>query len=531
MLSGDGKNIAFVAVDEHDVTQLYVRPLNSSRSVPIPGTEGAEYPFWSPDGKSIGFFSASKLRRVAVSGGPVLDICDAPRPRGGTWAPDNTILFAPDITSGIFRVSASPGSTATEIVPRAKGNTTNRWPHILSDGKHLVYLGTNHSDPYASAVHGIYFASLDGKANRFLVPADSNATFAYGHLLWVQSGSVMARKFDPSNGTLSGETIGLIDGVAYSTSTWYAAFDATGNGVAVYQPGSEFKNSQLLVVGRDGKTEHSFAQADHVLDVRISPDGHRAAILAGGPPFNIWIVDLEKGTRVRLTFDSTPEGMAWSPDGRMIYYSGGKGNEGELLRQAADGSGKPEVLLQSHNSVHVSNLSPHGDYLLFHQPTGSVVSTTWVLPLKPLGTPRVLVPGPAGVHEASFSPDEKWVLYHTTETGRYELYVTSLANGGKQQLTTDGALFSRWGHDAKHIYYLAPDGAVMEMPVTETARTVDAGPAHELFKAPGLSATSFFAAPWDATPDGKHFLLSTTGARDNGTRAVVLLDWQARLKK
>lgn len=341
----------------------------------------------------------------------------------------------------------------------------------------------------------------------------------------------MARKFDPSSGNLSGDTTGLLDGVDYSTSTWRAAFDATDNGVAVYQPGSGFRNSELRVVGRDGKTERSFAEADHVLDVRISPDGRKAAVLAGGPPFNIWIVDIEKGTRVRLTFNSTPEGMAWSPDGRMIYYSGGKGNNGELIRRAADGSGQPEVLLRSPYPTHVSNISPDGNYLLFHQPADSVVSTTWVLPLNPLGTPRVLVAGPVGVHQASFSPDGKWVLYHTTETGRYELYVTALANGGKQQLTSNGAAFSRWSKDGKHIYYFAPDGAVIEMPVTETAGAVEVGSPHELFKAPALGATSFFAAPWDATPDGKHFLLSVTGAREDRTRALVLLDWAAKLKR
>ena len=532
VLSRDGKNVAFVAVDNNDdVTQLYVRPLSSQQAFAIPGTQGAEYPFWSADGKSIGFFSAGKLRRVAISGGPVLEICDTPRPRGGTWAPDDTILFAPDITSGIYRVSASLGSAPTEIVPRVGGNTTNRWPSILPDGKHFVYLGSNHSDPYASNVHGIYLASMDGKENRFLVPADSNATFADGYLLWVQNGSLMARRFDPVRGTFSGDTVGVIDGVGYSTSTWRAAFDVTSNGVAVLQAGSGSKNHELRVVGHDGKTEHSFAEADHVLDIRISPDGRKAAILAGGPPFNIWIVDLEKGTRVRLTFDSTPEGMAWSPDSRMIYYSAGRSNEGELLREPVDGTGQPEVLFRTDHTLHMENISPDGKYLLFEQPAPSVVSTTWVLPLNPRSEPRVLVHDPIGAHSGGISPDGRWALYHTTETGRYEIYATSITDGGKIQLTSTGAAFSRWSKDGKDIYYLATNGDVMMLPVTETTRSIQAGTPKLLFKTPALSPTSFFAVSWDATPDGKHFLLNTTGTRNDGAQAIVLLDWERRLKK
>ncbi|MGH6869668.1 MAG: TolB family protein [Methylocella sp.] len=166
-----------------------MRALDDKDARMIAGTESATYPFWSPDGDSLGFFSNGKLRRVSVSGGPVLDICDVTRPRGGDWGANDTILFAPDITTGIFRVHASSGSVPVQVTSVSPEQTTNRWPVLMPDGKHFIYLASNHADPFASARNGIYFASLDGKENRFVVTAQSNAVFAHGQLLREQDGS------------------------------------------------------------------------------------------------------------------------------------------------------------------------------------------------------------------------------------------------------------------------------------------------------------------------------------------------------
>jgi len=531
VMSKDGKSMAFVAIDPQGKTQIFVRALNSSEARPLVGTESAEYPFWSSDGKSIGFFSGGMMRRVALGGGPVLDICRADRPRGGSWVGD-TILFAPNITGAIYKVSANPSSTPTEVVRPTAENTTARWPVMLPDGKHLVYLGTNHSDPIASGTHGIFFASLDGKENRFLMPAESNVVFAKGHLMWLQGGNLMAREFDPQAGTLRGETVGIIEGVGFSNSTWKADFDANDNGTLVYHPGTVFTDTELRLLGRDGKTEHTQIDAAHILDMRFSPDGTKTALVAGGQPYNIWIADLARGSRVRSTFVSTMEGIAWSADGNQIYYSIQTATAGsQLLRKEVKSSAKDTLVMESSQPLHLSDVSRDGRFMLYEEPNGTAtVSTTFLAAMDDLKHPRLLIDDPVGTHNARFSPNGKWALYQTTETGRYEIYATLLANGTKYQLTSAGGSFAVWSSDGKKIYYLSPDHSVTELPVAENGDHLQLGATRVLFKAPSLVGASFFGHPWDATTDGKHFLFSVRGAEDN-THAVVVLDWPARLKK
>jgi Tol biopolymer transport system component len=530
VLSRDGRQIAFVAVDDKGIDRIYVRDLGDKEARVVPNTEGATYPFWSPDGKSLGFFNGGKIRRVGVGGGPVLDICNAVRPRGGSWGADGTILYAPDATSSLFRVSASPGSTPTQVTTLDGVHTTNRWPILLPDGKHFIYFATNHSDPRPSTSNGIYFASLDGRENRFVTPGESNATFASGHLLWVLNGDLLAQSFDPSTGRTSGEPMAVAQGVGINFSTWRSSFDASDNGVLVYQPGVTTGTTTLQILNRQGKLEGTVSEASRVLDFRISPDGHKAAVLTGDALPNIWIVDLDKGTQERFTFEATADGMAWSGDGRQVYYAF-PGKPYRIFRQEVGGSGKKELVLESPSSLHVSDVSADGKYLLFAKAYKNLSLTTWIMPLTGGGQARPLVDEPLATYSARFSPDDKWVLYHTTETGHYDLYATSREHGGKLQLTSNGGERSRWSGDGKTIYYTTMNGSVFEMPVTENEDSLQPGNNELLYKGSTLGATSFFGVSWDVTHDGKRFLVNTAGQQSDGTVADIVLNWQARLKK
>lgn len=530
VLSRDGKQIAFVAVDDKGNNRIYLRDLDNIESRPVPGTEGGEYPFWSPDGKSLGFFSGGKIHRVSVNGGTLLDICNAVRPRGGTWGADGTILFAPDATASIFRVSANPGSTPVQVTSLDAAHTTNRWPVLMPDGKHFIYFATNHSDPRASETNGIYFTSLDGRENHFVVPAETNATFASGRLLWVQKGTLLAQIFNPGTGRTSGEAMAVVQGVGVNFSTWRAAFDASDNGVLVYQPGSVTENTTMQILRRDGKPERTLNEGNLVPDLRISPDGHKVAVLTGDALPNIWILDLDKGTRVRFTFEANADGIAWSGDSRQLYYVS-RGKPYRIFRQEVGGSGTKELVLESANALHISDVSADGRYLLFAQSYGNLALTTWLMPLTGGGKARPLVEVPVATYSARFSPDNKWVLYHTTETGHYDLYATSVAHGGKLQLTSNGAERSRWSGDGKAIYYETRDGSVFEMPVIETDDSLRPGALQLLFKTSTLGATGFFGTAWDVTRDGQHFLIKTTGQQTDDATAVIVLNWLAALKK
>jgi Tol biopolymer transport system component len=528
VLSHDGTQLAFVARDGLGNTRIYVRALADKQAKPVPGTERATYPFWSPDGKSLGFFGGGKLHRVAIGGGPVLDICASDRARGGDWTPDGNIIFAPDTTSGIFRVTASPGSTPVSITSVSAEHTTNRWPSLLPDGKHFIYLATNHSDPLASAHNGIYFASIDGKENRFIISTESNAVFARGHLLWGQNGSLLAQPFDPGTGRMKGEAIALADRVGLNSSTWRAAFDAKENGVLVYQPGEAAGDKELRVYDRNGKPEGIVSNSGNVLDLRLSPDGHKAAILTRDASDNIWLVDLDKSTRVRFTFSATYDGIAWSADGRELYYAS---KPNRIYRKLVDGSGQEQLVLEAQTSVRVEDVSSDGRYLLFEQRYDKIPTTSWLMPLFGDRKPRPLIQEPVGAHSARFSPDGKWVLYGTTETGRFELYVTSLENGGKQQVTSVGVFNARWRHDGKGLYYAALDDSVSELPLEINGSNLQPGKPRLLFKSPHMAPTSYYSTAFDATADGHRFLVNVNSEHTDESRAVVVLNWPARLKQ
>ena len=271
-----------------------------------------------------------------------------------------------------------------------------------------------------------------------------------------------------------------------------------------------------------------------LIDLRLSRDGHKAALLIGGQPFNIWVADLVEGTRVRTTFGLTTEGIAWSADGKKLYFGMRAGESNQLIRKTLDGSAPDQIIMESTKPLHISDVSPDGKWIVFEQPNGSsTVSTSYIAELtdKGSGTPRILVNDPIGTHNGRFSPNSKWVLYQTTETGRYEIYATSVEKGGKQQITNAGGFYPRWDDSGKKIIYLNLERGVTEMPLSEMGDRLVPGTPRALFKSPALAGSSFFGNPYDSTADGKHFLMNERGSLDDNTRAVVVLDWPSRLKK
>ena len=527
VLSPDGKQIAFVAQDDNSQHRIYVQNLADAQSRAVPGTEYATYPFWSPDGRSLGFQSGGRLRRVDLGGGPILDICNVSRFRGASWGA-HEILFAPDVTSAIYRVAPNAGSTPVQLTTVAPDQTTNRWPVLLPDGTHFLYLATNHSNPNASGRNGIYFASLDGKENRFVMAAESNVVYVRGRLFWEQGGSLLTQSFDASSGKLSGEAVPVIGGVAYNGSTWRAAFDVNANGMLIYQPGLGDSGSQILMYSPDGKST-PLPDSGSIMDVRISPDGRKIAALTR-TDHEVWLFDVQAGTRVRFTFSATADGLVWSSDSKYLYYAS-LSKSSRIIRKAVDGSGEETVLLESSEPLHVSDVSVDGKLMLFEQRSDRIPTTTWVMPLTAGGKAQLLSNDPIGTHFARFSPDGKWVTYVTTETGRDEVYVKSVSGGGKQQLTSGGEWQSRWSADGKAIYVSRMSGAVSAVSVTERRDALVIGKARPLFTAQQLMPTSFYSASWDATPDGRHFVVNTSGEQPDQSRSVLITNWPARLSR
>jgi Tol biopolymer transport system component len=532
VLSPDGTHVAFIATGDDGVRQLWLRALEEPSARPLPGTEKATYPFWSPDGRSIGFFADSKLKRIAISGGPALEICEAPRGRGGSWSPDgNTIIFTPTTNSPIFMVAKDPGSAAkavTKIDPSV--HTTHRWPHFLPDGNHFLYLATNHSVPEANQKNGIYLATLDGKENQFVMPSDSNAIAASSYLLYLRDGSLMAQPFDSRAARLSGEPVAVATGVAYNRGTWRAAFDGV-SGTLVYQRGvSDAGGSTLEWFSSDGKRTGDMGPPDRNFDLRISHDNRHVAVALGDPAPSLWLIDVEHGTRSRFTFEhEAVVNPVWSPDDKFLYFSSRKGTSLEIYRKAVVGASEPQAVLASDSAKHPDDISPDGRFLLYEDAEAGEPNTFWILPLDGTSKPHRFFPQPFSTYLGQFSPDGRWIVYCALEGGRPQVYVTSFANGGKWQLSTGGGWAPKWRADGRAIYFLAGDNTVTEMPVEARGDDFRVGISRPLFKV-NTAGGGYWERPIDLTSDGKRVLVNSIGVQRSQPMSLVL-NWTALLQK
>ena len=469
-------------------------------------------------------------------GGPVSAIAGAGNPRGGTWGPDNTIVFDPDFQGVLYRVGAEGGTPTAVTKLDSSKHTTHRWPWFLPDGKHFLYLATNHNGGNP-ADNGIYYASLDGKENRFLVPSDSGAQYANGYLLYHSQNALMAQAFDPGSGKLQGDAVPIVDKVRQDSGIWRSTFSASQNGMLLYQNGAiESGGSQLVWFDRSGKDQKPLTERGPYVDMRIAPDGKRVAVSYGDPTRQIWILDTERGSKTRLTFDeSVKNSPSWSPDGKTLVYqanSAAMGTTWQIRSKAANGSGEEAVLLSFTGAIGAfPSLSPDGQYVVYLYGTGP---TGWAITAKPLtgeSKPFTVVAPPTSqtnIQNFRISPNGRWVAYASNESGGSTIYVTSFPHSsGKWQVSTDVGDFPTWRADGKKLYFIRyTDDIIYECDITETAGEIQIGPPQPLFRA----NVSAIGASFDASADGNRFLVDVA-QQEAATPLSLVVNWPAELKK
>ena len=527
--SRDGRSLAFVATPAKDLPRLYVRPLESSEAFPLAGTEGAQSPFWSPDGRKIGFFSGGKLKAVEIQGGGVTPICDALTGRGGSWAEDGTIIFAPGFRGPIYRVPASGGTPMQVTQVDESKHTSHRWPFFLPDGKHFLYLAINHQAPQDDS-DTLYFGSLDGKENRSIMHSMTNAQYASGSLLFVKGGVLQAQPFDPESGKLGDRPHAISSGVAEDGNTWRAIFGVSSNGLLAFAGGSQAL-TQLAWFDRTGKQLGTIGEKFPGLSqgqqgLRISPKGDRVALSIPGSITDIWVLDLLRGARSRLTFGPVGNNFPiWSPDGNWVAYNTITKQGNSICRRPSAG-GADEVLLEGGTSEYLltNDWSSDGKYLLLSKGSPGTSQEVWAMPLAGDRKPFVVIPrGNYYIASPRFSPDGRWILYQSSESGRPEVYVIPFLNGqGKWQVSTTGGSNPLWSSDGKEIFYTTIDRMLTSVPVSEGAGQIHVGTPQPLFRLP----TNLY----NPSPGGKKFLLNLAGDQD--TKPMTLMtNWTAALKK
>jgi eukaryotic-like serine/threonine-protein kinase len=538
-IAPDGSAIAFCARGGKEQDSIWVQSFSDLAAKKLEGTDGASFPFWSADAKFLGFFADGHLKKVSAAGGPVTILADAPNARGGSWSQDNVIIYEPDYRDSLWRTSANGGAPVRLTKFEAGKHTTHRWPKFLPDGKHFLFFATNHS---GNSEQGIYFGSLEDGSYKRVVDADSEPQYASGYLLYHLQSQLVAQKFDPAKGVVSGDPETVANVVEYDAGTWHTTFTVSENGLLVYEPGSKTLGTDLYWLDSSGKTigkigERSFYKGSG----RLSPDGKRLAVSMGDPQADIWVFDLARGSRTRLTFGGATHLMpSWSADGQRVVYvrqSGATVVEGTSLRaRLASGGGQEEVLMDRDPSGETQSLlapqwSPDGRYILHTEQSGPTGAGVWALPTTGDKKPIPIVQPPsqqARIIQFRLSTDGRWLAYSSTESGREEVYVTHFPSGaGKWQVSQTGGTFPIWRGDSKEIYFIGTDGSVHSAAVNAKSEEFELDPVRTLFQ---VSYIAPVGNPYDVSPDGQRFIF-TTLPESVSTPLVLVTNWTADLKK
>jgi serine/threonine protein kinase len=532
-LSPDGRMLAFVARSSNTRnSRLFVRALDSLVAQPVGGSEGdVSSPFWSPDGAFLAFFADGKLKKIALSGGPAITICEAPQGATGTWGTDGTIIFSewgsePAI-GFLRRVSSSGGEpTVASRLDVSRREHWHQWPIFLPDGRHFLYLSW-YGDAWPKGGRGIFLGTLGSLDARLVTTADSE--FAYsppGFLFFAREGALFAQRFDPDSATVQGEPRMIASAIQTYRPTGVASLSAAQRApiIAVYAGAT---TSNLVWVDRTGKEVGTLGSDRYFSSrsLRLSPDGKRFVFALFDPHLgttDLWVKDLERATSTRVTFDPWSEfSPVWSSDGHWLFFSGDQGGQPPDLFRVSLTDLKTEPLLRTQNPKEASDVSPDGRFLLYDD-GGIGHRDIWVLPLTGEKKPFPFVASPFDETGARFSRDGHYVAYTSSESGRPEIYVRRFPAGPERwQVSRSGGDSPRWSRGGKEIFFMA-DGRVMAAPV-RLDRSFESGAPAALF-ALGLAAYP----DYEVSPDGR-FILFSAGAHAPGIQ--IIANWASELKR
>ena len=527
-LSPDGRRFAFVAADANGKTQLWVQAVDALKATPLAGTEGAAWPFWSPDGRSIGFFAHGQLKRIDVDGGSALNLCDVRVARGGSWGADGTIVFAPHVNGGIYRIAASGGQPVAVTRVDVSQHDSHRWPYFLPDGKHFLYFAAAHMD-ISHSRDGLYVASLDGKESKLLLRTHANAAYANGRMLYLNDDVLMAQAFDLRHLEVMGEPVVVQPGVEQYSTWWLAVFSVSQNGVLAFVP-NQNPGNQLVWLGPDGKNLSMLGEAGRYTSLRLSPDDQQVAVEHERPEHAIWIHDIKRNTSTQFTSGPSASGLpVWSPDSSQIIFASQQGGHNDLHAKSVAGAQAEEVLLQSNAYNFPLDWSPDGNFLLYLATDATNEHPgLWALPMHGPRTPRLLLQAPIYDSDGRFSPDMHWIVYTSREQGQQKVFVAPFpVPGPRLPISPAGGASPLWRQDGKAILYVDDAGdAVEETEVHESGSELVVGKTRRLPQA--LKVAVFQGVPIDRARDGRILVVSREA--ENRSQLVVVTNWDEGLK-
>ncbi len=544
-VSPDGRHLAFTAATGGKV-QLWVRALDSTEAKALAGTQGATFPFWSPDSRFIGFFADGRLKKIEFTGGPVQTLYEVLGALfGGAWSRAGTILFVHPRVE-LWRISATGGEvTQVTTLDRSRQETGHNHPTFLPDGHHFLYNILSGQ----KETRGVYLGSLDGTLKRRLldevtpvkymaaVPGEPGERGSgAGWLVFRRDGALLARPFDTNLLDFTGEPFTLSDKVGSNVlSTNYPTFSVSDNGVLVFDPSLTQQRRQYRWMDRRGQPIKSLDVAAGGYQHWLSPDEKRfiaeGLVPQPGPP-DLWLCDVSGGNPVRFTFHPEADfNPVWSPDGSRIVWASIRDGLANLYQKAASGAGEDTLLWKSDNTKVPTDWSRDGRFIIYHDFDPKTKRDVWVLPVTGSGEakPFRALGTEANEMVGTLSPDGRWLAYASDASGRYEVYVQSFPGGvGMRQVSNGGGIGPRWRRDGRELFYYAADGKLMAAPV-RSGESLEAGAAVPLFDF--RAGTAQLVTPYAVTGDGQRFLINAVVETEPNAPLTVWVNWAAGAPK
>ena len=530
-ISPEGSRVAFSGVSQPDnAVDLYVRDLDSEHAVLLSDTRDAQYPFWSPDSRWLGYYSrGTGLMKIPVDGGPTQKIAEATNGKGGSWNQMGEILFTTDYNTSIFMVPEGGGEVRQVTDLQAdKGFNSHRHPQFMPDSRHFLYFARGNGRVESE----IRYANLDGEPHKVVTRANLMGYYGSGYLVYVANGDLVAQPMDPATGELSGSPTPVVGDVMTVPGAAKGVFSVAANGDLVYLKGEAAEDASLSWRNRSGQEIEQVGDLAPYDMVALSPDGRSAVagvITRQAGTWDLWIVDLARNFRTRFTLDPADDAdMVWSHDSRGVYFVSDRAENQAIFYKEIGSPEVPRKIFDTGRNIRLWDVSDDGRTLIYSEGGEGTNWDLWSADVDGQSEPRLLRRSADHDVLGRFSPDEKWLTFASRESGQWQVYVVPWpAMGPLTQVSTTTGTWSRWTKGGGELVFLDATGALNAVSMTPEADRMLVGSSEPLFQ---LGPPVLEAIYWSVTDDGEKLLTVNTQTREAPAFCNLVLDWPTILE-